>query len=109
MKSQEELKNELESLKKKYDKVHEVEVLLDDTEENICTVFFKHPDRKSYSQIANFLGGFDNIKGLEVFVKGNYIGGDEMSLLTNNDYALRSLDSVVANIMWVKQSSLKKN
>jgi hypothetical protein len=107
--SQEELDQQLVILKKQHSKVYSIEVLLDDTEENKCTIFLKHPERQVYSQVSKYLGGSDPLKASEIFIKSTYIGGDDVSLILSNDYALRSLDSSIAEIMYVKQSSLKKN
>jgi len=108
MKTRTELDLELVGLKKQHSRIHEIEVLLDDTDTNTCVIFIKHPDRMTYSQVSKFIQQ-DIIKGIEVFVRGTYVGGDPLETITSNDYALRSLDNAIAEIMYVKQSSLKKN
>lgn len=109
MKTREELDKEKASLKLKHKDVYEVDVLLDDSEENTATIFLRSVDRITYNQVIKFVGGNDSFKPLEIFIKALYIGGEPMETIINNDYAIRSLDGVVAEMLYVKQSVLKKN
>lgn len=109
MKTREELDKEKATLKTKYKDVYEVDVLLDDSEENTATIFLKTVDRMTYNQVIKFIGGNDSFKPIEIFVKALHIGGEPLQTILTNDYAIRSLDGVVAEMLYVKQSVLKKN
>lgn len=97
------------SLKSKYRQVFCIEVNLDaDDTTQIANIFVKYPDRAGYDAIMSAYR-LSVINAIEIFVKSNYIGGDPLEVISNNDYALRSLDQPMSEILLVRQSRLKKN
>lgn len=109
MKTKEELELEKNQLISKYKTVYTIEAPLNDDETEVATIFLKKPDRITYASVSKFAGGNDPLKAVEVALKGLYLGGDDLKLITENDDALMSCESAVVEMLKKKEAVLKKN
>jgi hypothetical protein len=110
MKNQDELQAEKDELIKKYGKVRELDVPLDeDDATKKAVLFFKKPDKSTRSMIGMLAQKGDNNKIIEATLKALYIGGDDLNLVLNNDDAFASCDEALAQMLEVQKAVLKKN
>lgn len=101
---------ELEGLKKKYGKVRTLFVPLDDEDETKVAIFFlRKPDRTVRSMVDSFVSKGASDKAIESALKALRVGGDELSVVLNNDDAMASLDFAMADLFRVYMATLKKN
>jgi hypothetical protein len=109
MKTKEELKSELETLKLKYKTVYTIEAPLNDDETEIATIYLKKADRMVHASVGKLAMGNDPLKAVEACLKSCYIGGDELVLVIENEDALMSCESAVVEMLKKKNATLKKN
>jgi|VirMetMinimDraft_7_1064189.scaffolds.fasta_scaffold188630_2 hypothetical protein len=109
MKTKEELQLELNSLKGKHKIVYTIEAPLNDEETEFATIYLKKPDRMIYAMVSKLATGNDPLKAVEACLKSCYIGGDELSLITQNDEALMSCETPIVEMLRKKEAVLKKN
>lgn len=109
MKTKEELEIEKQQLISKYKVVYTIEAPLNDEETEFATIYLRKPDRIIYASVSKLATGNDPLKAVEVALKGCYIGGDDLKLITENDEALMSCESAVVEMLKKKEAVLKKN
>lgn len=109
MKTQDELTTEFEALKNKYGTVFTIEVPLNDEQTVFATIFLKKADRMTHAIVSKLYGGNDPSKAIEACLKGNYIGGDELKLITEDDDALLACESPLVEYLARRTASIKKN
>ena len=109
MKTQEELNNEKEVLKQTHSKIFTLEVKLDDDGMRVATLFLKKPDKKISKMINEVATKLDSYQLCEAFLKATHIGGDELSLVLNDEDALISTEFKIVEIMARREAILKKN
>ena len=110
MKTEIELKTELEKLKQTHGKVRELVVFLDtDDETKTATIFLKKPDKTTRSMVNKFVSQDKFSIAVEACLKALYIGGDELNLVISNDDAIESAGMGVVELLTVQKAILKKN
>ena len=110
MKTEIELKQELEVLKQKHGSVREMLVYLDtDDESKTATIFLKKPDKTTRSIVGKLVTQDKFDKAVVACLNALYIGGDELKLITDNDDAIESAGLGVVELLKVQQAVLKKN
>jgi ethanolamine utilization protein EutP (predicted NTPase) len=108
MKTKDELELEYLSLKQKYGKVYELEVPLDeDDSTKVATLFLKKADRTVISIVSKLID-ISTDKAIEAGLKNLYVGGDDLSLVLNNDDAFLSCEAGLVQIIRKQQAVLKK-
>lgn len=108
-KTSEELESTLTQLKTQYSPVYTVEVPVQDSDE-FRTIFLKKYDRQLLAATQKMVSsGSDTLKAIEIFVQNTYVGGDDLKEIFSNLDMLRSLESVVVEMMTVKSATIKKN
>lgn len=109
MKSKEELAQTFTELSVQFKPLYTIEVPLTDSDE-FRTIFLKKYDRQLLSAVQKLVTtGSDSLKAIEIFVKNTYVGGDDLTEIFNNLDMLRSLESVVVELMQTKTATIKKN
>lgn len=109
MKTKEELQLELQNLKAKHKVVYTIEAPLNDEETEFATLYLSKPTRMVYASVSKLATGSDPLKAVEVCLKSCYIGGDDLTLVTQNDEALMSCEGAVVEMLKKKEAVLKKN
>ncbi|MCD6017281.1 MAG: hypothetical protein K0S53_402 [Bacteroidetes bacterium] len=109
MKTKEELTTEFEALKNKYGTVFTITAPLDDEGVKTATIFLKKADRMTHAIVNKLYGGADPSKAIEACLKGNYIDGDELALITNDDDALLACEAPLVEYLARRTASIKKN
>lgn len=110
MKTEIELKKELEVLKNTHGSVREMLVYLDtDDESKTATIFLKKPDKTTRSIVGKLVNQDKFDKAVVSCLKALYIGGDSLDLITENDDAIESAGLGVVELLKVQQAVLKKN
>ena len=99
---------ELKELKAKYGSVYTLTVPVNDDETEFATIYLRKMDRACYSTVSKLVQK-DALLGLENLIKTLYVGGDEVTKITENFDALRSAEAPCLEILMAKQGSLKKN
>ena len=108
-KTQEELDLIKGQLTAQYGKVYTIEIPVDEDEDEVRTIFLKKFDRATLSVVQKLASGTDSLKAVETFIKNTYIGGDDINEIMNNLDMIRSLESVVVDLISVKRAIIKKN
>lgn len=98
------LQQELEA-KRGEGKTFALSVELDGDDTNTRTVFLKRPDRVTRSA-AQKVAANDMYKGVEVFLRGMYLGGDEIEEIIGNEEALLQAGEAIAELITVKPAKL---
>lgn len=98
----------LEKLKAKYGTVYTLVVPTNDEETEYATVYLKKVDRLIYASVSKMIQK-DEMLGIESMLKSLWIGGDKVEKITDNFDALRSAEVKLRELLYVKESSLKKN
>ena len=110
MKTEIELKVELEKLKQTHGKVREMVVFLDtDDEDKTATIFLKKPDKSTRKMVGTLVNKDKFDTAVEACLKALYIGGDSLDLIIGNDDAIESAGLGVVELLKVQQATLKKN
>jgi hypothetical protein len=110
MKTEIELAEIKQDLKLKYGKVLTVIVPLDeDDSTKTATLFLKKPDKAIRNMVGSLQQKSGGEKVLEAGLKALYIGGDELSIVLNNDDAFAACDATLVEIFEVQKAVLKKN
>jgi len=110
MKTEIELKLELEKLKQTHSKVRELVVFLDtDDETKTATLFLKKPDKSTRSMVNKLVSQDKYDRAVEACLKALYVGGDDLNLVLNNDDAIESAGMGVVELLTVQKAILKKN
>jgi hypothetical protein len=102
------MSEELEKLKAKYGTVYTLVVPTNDEETEYATVYLKKVDRLIYASVSKMIQK-DEMLGIESMLKSLWIGGDKVEKITDNFDALRSAEVKLRELLYVKESSLKKN
>ncbi len=108
MENQAKHNQELETLKAKYGVVYTLSVPINDEETEHATVYLKKVDRLIYSSVSKLIAK-DEMLGIESLLKSLWIGGDKVTLITENFDALRSAEKSLTQLLSTKESFLKKN
>lgn len=101
-------KEEVAALKEKYGVLYTLKVPTNDEETEHATVYLKKMDRGCYSAVSKLVQK-DSLLGLESLIKTLYVGGDEVTKITENFDALRAAEAPCLEILMAKQGTLKKN
>jgi hypothetical protein len=110
MKTEIELKLELETLTQRHGKVRTLEVFLDtDDEDKKATLFLKKPDKATRSIVGKLVNQDKFDKAVVACLNALYIGGDDLKLVTENDDAIESAGLGVVELLTVQKAILKKN
>lgn len=109
MKTKEELESELKLLKEKHKPVFTIIAPLDEDETEFATIYLKKADRMVHASVGKLAMGNDPLKAIEACLKTCYVGGDELSLIMNNEDALMSCENAVVSMLKKKEATLKKN
>lgn len=99
---------ELAELKSKHGIVYTLTVPLSDEGAKTATVYLKEIDRTIYASVSKIIAK-DEMLGIESMIKSLWVGGDQVTLITENFYALRSAEVALRSITSTKESTLKKN
>ena len=108
-KTEQELEQIKTELVAKYGKVYTVTIPVDEDETETRTIYLKKFDRVTLAAVQKMAAGSDSLKAIEVFIKNTFVGGDDMFEVLNDFDMLRSLESVVIDLISVKKATLKKN
>lgn len=110
MKTEIELKLELEKLKQTNSSVREMVVFLDTDDENkTATIFLKKPDKTTRSIVSKLVNQDKFDRAVVACLNALYLGGDELKLITENDDAIESAGMGVVELLQVQKATLKKN
>ena len=93
-------------LKKKHDEVYTLTVKNKSGEP--ITVYLKGLDRITYKSNSALIQK-DEMLGVESLLKSLWIGGDNVTKITNDFKALRSAGSTILPLLEVEAGELKKN
>ena len=102
----EEQKKVVEELKGKYDEVYTLTV--NDKAGEPITVYLKGLDRVTYKSNSALIQK-DEMLGVEGLLKSLWIGGDDVTKITNDFKALRSAGATILPLLEVEAGELKKN
>jgi len=108
MKTEIELKLELEKLKAQHKVVRTLEVYLDTDSDEIATLFLRKPDKTTRSLVSKLVNDNKFDKAVIACLNNLYLGGDELKLVTENDDAIESAGLGVVELLKVQQAVLKK-
>jgi hypothetical protein len=110
-KTEKELGEELKELKAKHEskKIYQLDVFLDDEEDEEYkrTVFLVKPNRIVRTAGENMVQK-DSFKALEVYLRGMYIGGDDVAEIIKNDDAMVSIGEPILDIISVKKGNITR-
>ena len=109
MKTKEELEKIKAELMLIHNPLYTIDVPVDEDEIEFRTIFLKKFDRTTLNVVQKLATGNDSLKAVEVFLKNCIVGGDDLNEIISNLDMLRSLESVVVEMISVKQAKLKKN
>jgi hypothetical protein len=109
MKNEKELADLKEQLSAQFKPLYTVTVPLNDDETEFATIYLKKFDRNTLAVVQKLSNGPDPLKAVETFMKNCYVGGDDIKLITENLDALLSCNSILGQLLTVKQCELKKN
>jgi hypothetical protein len=109
MKTEQELNEELQSLKVRHKVVFEMNVPLNEDETEFAKLYLKKPDRIIRAAIGKLVNGPDPLMAVETLLKSCYIGGHDLALVLNNEDALLSTQNAVIDMLSVQSATLKKN
>jgi hypothetical protein len=110
MKTKQELENDLALLKAQHKTVYSIEVPLDEDASEHATIYLKKYNREIYSMVNSLIAkGKDSLTAVEAFLRGCYIGGDDLEIVVNNLDALIACETPVVQIMSKYSAVLKKN
>lgn len=108
-KSEAELKEIKEALKKKHGKVYEITVPMDeDDASKTATMFLKKPGKETRSIVATLVQK-DPIRAVEAAIKNLYIGGDDLNVILANEDSVPACEDAIVEMLTVQKATLKKN
>lgn len=99
---------ELSELKAKYGTVYTLEIPLNDESTEKATVFLRKLDRVTFQVISKLIDK-DVLKATESLINTLRVGGDDAKLITEDFDALRSASNAIAEMLFAREGSLKKN
>lgn len=109
MKTKEDLSTEFTTLKVQYKTVYTITVQLDDETDETATIYLKKYDRNLYAAVNKLASAPDPLIAVETFLRGTYIGGDDLETIVNNLDALMACETPIVKIMTKYKATLKKN
>lgn len=109
MKTKEELASIKEVLKATHNPLYTVEIPVNEDSDETRCIFLKKFDRQTLSAVQKIVSSSDTLKAVEVFIKNTYVGGDDLTEIMGDLDMLRSLESVIVDLITVKKATLKKN
>jgi hypothetical protein len=109
LKTKEELEKEFDLLKNTNKNVFTITAALDDDATETVTIFLKNADRTIHASVGKLAQGNDPLRAVESCLKSCYIGGDDLSILLNNEEALMSCEIAVVEFLQKRIAVLKKN
>lgn len=109
MKTKDELDLELVKLKQINKSVFTICAPLNDDGTESVTIFLKRADRATHAIVGKLAQGNDPLKAVESCLKNCYIGGDDLSLVLNDEEALMSCEMAVVEFLQKRTATLKKN
>jgi hypothetical protein len=96
-------------LKAKYGKVKTIIIPTDEDEDCAKLVFhLKSPDKQTRKMISG-LAEKSSEKAVMAGYRALWVGGDDVSELERNDYALISAEDALIEILKVQKATIKKN
>lgn len=110
-KSKEELKAILKELKSspnnKGMKIFALQTFIDENEDESRTIFLKRPNRMIRSAAEKVMKN-DTYKGIETFLRGMYLGGDDVEEIIKNDDALITAGESIVEIIEIKRGNVTR-
>lgn len=101
-------KEQLAGLKAKYGTVYTLTVPTNEDETEFATVYLRKIDRACFSSVQKIVQT-DSLKAIENLIRTLYVGGDEVTKITENFDALHSAEGACLDMIKAKQGTLKKN
>lgn len=99
---------EISELKLKYGTIYTLTVPTNEDETKHATIYLRKMDRTCFSVVSKLIQN-DSMKGLESLLKTLYVGGDNVTDITDNFDALRAAEQPCLELLMAKSGSLKKN
>lgn len=108
-KSNEELINELSEIKGKNPEsaIFELETYINEDDDQKRTIFLKKPTRLVRTA-AEKVTQNDAWKGVETFLRGMYVGGDDIDEIIKNDDALMIAGESLMEIIKLKSGNVRR-
>ena len=108
-KTKKELNAELVELKKKYDgiSIFQLTTYIDEKEDEERTIYLRKPTRLVRTA-AEKVTVNDAWKGVETFLRGMWIGGDDIDEIIKNDDALMIAGGEVVEIIKLRAGNVQK-
>ena len=107
-KTKKELTAELKALKESNPgQIFKLTTYIDEDEKKERTLFLKKPSRLTRTA-GEKQAQANTWKGLEVFLRGMYIGGDDLEEIFKNDDALMTAGEQLAEIIKVKSGNVER-
>ena len=108
-KTQEQLAAELIELREKHTKVREFIIPIDEDDETQTVTLFLKPVNKMVRQMVEKTAKNNVEKAVYDGLKLLQLGGDDLNLITNNDYAMVVAEQGLVKYMSVADVIIKKN
>lgn len=96
---------QLQSWKKRWGAIYQIDVPLDDEGEKVATAWFKKPGIDVISASARFMES-DPVKGVNIIMESCWLGGDEV--IREDDEARLSCMQSLGKLLTIRTSSIKK-
>lgn len=108
-KSKKELQAELVEVKKKYEgiAVYRMDTYIDEKDEEQRTIFLRKPTRMVRTA-AEKVTTTDAWKGVETFLRGMHVGGDDLEEILKNDDALMICGAALVEIIQLRPGNVQK-
>lgn len=110
-KSKEELKEILKEIKSnpsnKGMKVFALQTFIDEDDNESRTIFLKKPNRMIRSAAEKVMKT-DTYKGIETFLRGMYLGGDDLEEILKNDDAFMIAGESIIEIVEIKKGNVSR-
>ncbi len=108
-KTEKELQTELAEIKAKHAgiPIFKLETFINEDDEQKRTIFLRKPTRLVRSA-GEKVAATDAWKGVETFLRGMYLGGDDIDEIVKNDDALMIAGECVMDIIKLKPGNVQK-
>ncbi|MCP4503690.1 MAG: hypothetical protein GY822_27495 [Deltaproteobacteria bacterium] len=108
-KTEKELQTELAEIKGKHAgiPIFKLETFINEDDEQKRTIFLRKPTRLVRSA-GEKVAATDAWKGVETFLRGMYLGGDDIDEIVKNDDALMIAGECVMDIIKLKPGNVQK-
>ena len=109
-KSQKELDSELNELKAKFGEetaLFALTTYIDEKDDEQRTIFLKKPNRMT-RQAGEKVIQNDPWKGAEVFLRGMYVGGDDLDEIIKNDDAMMITSEQLVHVIKLRSGNVQR-